>query len=256
LLKWQSILRISSRSTHHQCGGQHYVLCTGRDANERERNMSHSHEFDPTKLWSEDFWNERYGSANRIWSGNPNPQLVTHATELPVGTALDVGCGEGADAIWLAARGWQVTGTDVSTVALGRAAEQAAELGAEVAGRIVWQQADMLAWTPPPRQFDLVSAQFIHPPVDVRDALHRQLAAAVRPGGTLLIVGHHPSDLETTIGRPNLPDLLFTAEEVAAALPPDDWDLVVVAAPARQTTDPVGQPVTIHDAVLKAVRRR
>ena len=83
----------------------------------------------------------------------------------------------------------------------------------------------------------------------------RRLAAAVRPGGTLLIVGHHPSDLETTVGRPNIPDLFFTAEEVAAALQPDDWQVIVAAAPERQLLDPDGQPVTIRDAVMHAVRR-
>jgi hypothetical protein len=80
------------------------------------------------------------------------------------------------------------------------------------------------------------------------------MAAAVRPGGTLLIVGHHPSDLETTVGRWNLPGFLFTAEEIAATLDPDDWRIVVAAAPARQAADPDGRPVTIHDAVLRAER--
>jgi len=101
----------------------------------------------------------------------------------------------------------------------------------------------------------MVSAQFMHLPWLAREALHRRLAAAVRPGGTLLIVGHHPSDRETSVGRPNLPDLFYTADQVAAGLDPDDWQVIVAAAPARQTLDPDGRPVTIHDAVLHAMRR-
>jgi 2-polyprenyl-3-methyl-5-hydroxy-6-metoxy-1,4-benzoquinol methylase len=176
--------------------------------------------------------------------------------DLPPGTALDLGCGEGADAIWLAAQGWQVTGVDVSTVALERAAAFAAAAGAEIADRLTWQQADMLTWTPPAGQFDLVSAHFIHLPPTERMALHRRLANAVRPGGHLLIVGHHPSDLETSAHRMNLPDFLYTAEQVAATLDPDTWEIVEASAPRRQARDPDGQPLTISDAVLHAVRRR
>jgi SAM-dependent methyltransferase len=207
-------------------------------------------------MWTQEFWDARYRSAATIWSGNPNPQLVAQVAGLLPGTALDVGCGEGADAIWLAEQGWQVTGVDVSTVALDRAAERAANAGAAVAGRITWQQVDILSWDPAPRQFDLVTAQFMHLPRLPREAIHRRLAAGVRPGGTLLIVGHHPSDLETSLGRPNLPDLFFTADQVAASLDPDHWQVIVVAAPARQTLDPEGRPITIHDAVMHATRRK
>ncbi len=215
---------------------------------------------DMAALNTQEFWDARYRSADTIWSGNPNPHLVAQVADLNPGTALDVGSGEGADAIWLAARGWHVTAIDVSTVALDRAAEratEAGEAGKDVADRISWQQADILSWDfiQAPRQFDLVSAQFMHLPRLAREALHRRLAAAVRPGGTLLIVGHHPSDRETSVGRPNLPDLFYTADQVAAGLDPDDWQAIVAAAPARQTLDPDGRPVTIHDAVLHAMRR-
>src|SRR5439155_10790242 len=131
-----------------------------------------------------------------------------------------------------------------------RAAERAAEASRDAADRIVWQQADILSWDPAPLQFDLVSAHFIHLPALARESLHRRLAAAVRPSGSLLIVGHHPSDLETSVGRPNLPDFFFTADQVAAGLEPDDWQIIVAAALERQALDPDGRPVTIHDAVL------
>jgi SAM-dependent methyltransferase len=205
-------------------------------------------------MWTQKFWDARYGSAATIWSGNPNPHLVAQVANLPPGTALDVGSGEGADAIWLAVRGWHVTGIDVSPVALDRAAALAAKAGEEVAHRITWQATDILSWTPAPRYFDLVSAQFMHLPRAQREVVHRRLAAAVRPGGSLLIVGHHPSDLETSMPRPNLPDLFFTADQVAAGLDPDDWQVIVAAAPERQTLDSEGRPVTISDAVMHAIR--
>ena len=217
--------------------------------------MSHDHDFDPAELLTQEFWDERYGSAEQLWSGNPNQRLVEQVADLASGLALDVGCGEGGDAIWLAARGWQVVGLDVSPVALERAARHAVQVGDEVATRITWQQADILSWTPPPGQYDLVSAHFIHLPSAARESLHRRLAAAVRSGGTLLIVGHHPSDLETSAHRMNLPDFMYTAEQVAATLDPDEWEIVVAGAPEREVRDPEGRPITIRDAVLRARRR-
>ncbi len=200
------------------------------------------------------FWDERYRSADALWSGNPNPQLVAEAADLDPGAALDAGCGEGADAIWLAERGWRVTAVDVSTVALERGAAQAVERGAAVARRIDWRHEDLTKWVPAEASYDLVSAQFMHLPKNPRESLFRALAAAVAPGGSLLIVGHHPSDLQT-IPRPPLPELFFTASDVAALLDPHEWDIVVSAARERGATDPAGRTVTIHDAVLRARRR-
>ncbi len=119
-----------------------------------------------------------------------------------------------------------------------------------------WEQADILSWEPPARRFDLVSAHFMPLPGPAREALHRRLAGAVRPGGRLLVVGHHPSDLETSVGRPNVPDMLFTPEQVAAVLDAAEWEILVSAAPSREARDPPeGRPVTVHDTVLHAVRR-
>ena len=218
--------------------------------------MSHDHTSDMTALFSQDFWDARYRSADLIWSGDPNPHLIAQVADLAPGTALDVGSGEGSDAIWLASLGWQVTGIDVSPVALARAAERAANAGKEIAARITWQQGDLLSWDPAPQKFDLISAQFMHLPPPALESLHRRLAAAVLPGGTLLVVGHHPSDLDTSMGRPDLPELFFTAERIAAALDQADWRIVVAAAPERQAPDPDGRPVTIRDAVLHATRHR
>jgi SAM-dependent methyltransferase len=207
-------------------------------------------------MFSQAAWDERYSSSDRIWSGNANPHLVAAAAELTPGAALDVGCGEGADAIWLASQGWHVTAIDVSAVALDRAAAQAASSGGQIADCITWQQADVLSWVPAARQFDLVSAQFMQLPKPALESLHRRLAEAVRLAGVLLIVGHHPSDLDSGIGRPHHPELMFTAEQVAATLDPVEWRITRASAPERQVVNPDGDPVTIRDAVLQATRLR
>lgn len=201
----------------------------------------------------EAFWDERYRSATRLWSGNPNPQLVAEAANLAPGAALDVGAGEGGDAIWLAERGWQVTALDLSSVALARGREHADERGAAIAGRISWLHADITTWQPPDAAFDLVSLQFLHFPSAQRAPVYRRVAGAVAPGGLLLVVGHHPSDLQTTAKRPSDPDLLFTPDEVAGELP-GDWDILTREQRPRTGTDPDGASITVHDSVLLARR--
>jgi len=202
------------------------------------------------------FWDQRYRSHEALWSGKPNLYLVSETDGLTPSMALDVGCGEGADAIWLAVGGWRVTALDVSTVALQRAAAQAGLVGTEVARRIDWVHADLTTWDPGPARWDLISAQYLHLPSAPRRAMFDRLAVAVAPGGTLLAVGHHPLDLRTTMPRPAEPDLFFTGDDIAARLPPDQWDIVTNAATPRTATDPEGRAVTIHDAVLRARRRR
>ena len=204
--------------------------------------------------FSEAFWDDRYRSHTALWSGKPNPHLVAETGSLAPGAALDVGAGEGADAIWLAGRGWRVTAVDLSGVALERAAAHAAQAGAEIAGRIDWLHADLLSWDLGPARYDLVSAQYMHLPAASRQALFRRLAMATAPGGSLLIVGHHPSDLQTTMPRPPMPELFYTGDDIAGLLDPGDWDIVTNAFPGRTATDPDGRAVTIHDTVLRARR--
>lgn len=209
------------------------------------------HMFDQTT------WEERYGSPRAVWSGNPNPQLVTEASDLPDGTALDVGCGEGADAIWLASRGWTVTAADFSRTALARAATHAADAG--VADRITWTHAD-LRTTSPDGPFDLVSAQYLYLLPDLRHALFARLAAAVAPGGTLLVVGH---DLAGSTDHPMPPEIYYTAEEIAGTLDPDAWAILVSEARPRPLTDAAarhrseteGHEHSVPDTVLRASRR-
>jgi 2-polyprenyl-3-methyl-5-hydroxy-6-metoxy-1,4-benzoquinol methylase len=227
-------------------------------SSEHAHGHAHGHgQHDDTDIMSRytpEYWDDRYRSTDRLWSGHVNSNLASTASELSPGTALDVGCGEGGDAIWLAEHGWTVTAIDVSVVALDRAAAQAARVGDDIAGRITWQQADILAWDPSPQRYDLVSAQFIHLPQPNLEALHHRLAAAVRPGGTLLIVGHHPSDLETSIGRQRLGGIMYTAEQMAVVLDPSEWD-ITTTAPGRETTDPDGHKIMIQDAVVRAIRK-
>jgi SAM-dependent methyltransferase len=211
------------------------------------------HDDDAGHMFGAEFWDERYRSADRVWSGKPNPQLVAEAAGQSPGLALDVGCGEGADAIWLAGAGWMVIGADISGIALERAAKHAAETDPAAAARIHWWQADLLTQAPEPGSFDLVSAQFMQLPPDRRVPLFTALAAAVREGGMLLIVGHHPSDLEAGVPRPPMPELFYPPEEIAGLLG-DSWTVQACEARPRPATTPDGTEVTVHDTVLTAVR--
>ncbi len=218
------------------------------------RHRNHQGAGMPDESEAQQFWDERYRSHHhQLWSGEPNRYLVSELSGLAPGTALDAGCGEGADAIWLATRGWRVTGVDVSSVALERAAAAAAEK--QVAERVDWQHADLADFDPDGGRYDLVTSHYLHLPAADRVPLFDRLAAAVRPGGSLLIVGHHPSDLQTTVGRPREPELFFTGDDIAARLDPVDWEIVTNAAPGREATDADGNCVTIHDSVLQARRR-
>ncbi|MFF8846377.1 class I SAM-dependent methyltransferase [Streptomyces sp. NPDC015127] len=204
--------------------------------------------------FGKEFWEERYRGHTTAHGRRPNVQLVTEAGDLAPGTALDAGCGEGADAVWLASRGWRVTAVDIAGTALRRAREHAETLGPAVASRIEWVEADLTSWTPTGDHFDLVSTHYVHPAAS-RDALFRRLAAAVAPGGTLLVVGHHPSAPQPHVSHAAAPEVHFTAEDVAAGLDPDRWDIAVADARTRSVTAHDGHEITLRDAVLRARRR-
>ena len=144
--------------------------------------------------------------------------LVAEAESLSPGHALDVGSGEGADAIWLAVRGWRVTGVDIAQAALDKARARAETVGAEVASRIEWQQRDLAEWAPRPQSFELVSAQFMHLPEPLRSHVFASFARAVAPGGTLLIVGHDVSDRPDDGHRAHLREVMFSADDVLTAI--------------------------------------
>jgi cyclopropane fatty-acyl-phospholipid synthase-like methyltransferase len=208
----------------------------------------HDHEHEPASTGHDHAsWEERYATASALWSGRVNPTLAAEAAELLPGRALDVGCGEGADVLWLAGRGWRVTGLDWSQVALTRAAEHAAAAG--LTERVEWVRRDVATWQPPVVAYDLVTAHFLHPEAALRHELVPRLAAAVAPGGTFLWVGHtHDEARAAAWGG----ERFATAGEVLADLDPEQWDVVVAGARPR----PAGEHGH-HDAdEVVRVRRR
>jgi SAM-dependent methyltransferase len=210
----------------------------------------HSHESAGT---AQEYWEQHYGERERIWSGRVNVQLASVAAELTPGRALDLGCGEGGDAVWLAERGWQVVAVDVSETALARAAKEAEARG--VLDRIDFQHHD-LSDSFPDGVFDLASAQFLHSTVRLeRPQILRNAARAIAPGGLLVIVDHAaPPPFSKKVPH----DHPFpSAQEVLAELnlPASEWDQVRVEVVDRAGTDPDGQPFTWQDNLM-VLRRR
>lgn len=193
-------------------------------------------------------WDERYSGSDKIWSGRPNPQLVAEVAGLEPGSALDLGCGEGGDVIWLAQQGWTVTGADFSTEGLARASRHAQEAG--VADRTDWWQVDARAFEPAGRAFDLVTTHFLHPGGAMVDVVGR-LTAAVAPGGHLLVVGHAPSEVFEQLSRKQH-EAMWHAADLLPALP-DDFEVLVVEERPR-VVERDGKTVEIGDATLLARR--
>lgn len=193
-------------------------------------------------------WDDRYRSKDQLFSGNPNGVLVTEAAGLTPGRALDVGCGEGGDALWLARRGWRVTAVDISQVALDRAAAA----GADVSGHVTWTRADLTTAPPPGGPYDLVSLQYFPLPVRPGDAALRRILAAVAPGGTLLVGGHDLSD-HASYRHPDFDPADYYAPGDVARLLDDGWTVEVDESRLRTTAPPEGTH-HVHDTVLRARR--
>jgi SAM-dependent methyltransferase len=196
-------------------------------------------------------WDRRYSDSEQLWSGRPNGALVAEVAGLTPGRVLDVGCGEGADAVWLAGRGWEVTALEVSGVALERAARHAAEAGVDVR----WVHAGLVEAALPAASFDLVSAQY---PALLRTpdaAAERALLAAVAPGGVLLLVHH--AGMETHAPEDDEFDPAdYVWPSMVAALLDDHW--VVEVDEVRPRVAPEGGAGAHHaeDVVLRARRLR
>ncbi|WP_245934010.1 SAM-dependent methyltransferase [Branchiibius hedensis] len=195
-------------------------------------------------------WEARYGQQDRIWSGAPNASLVSVLEHLPAGTAIDLGAGEGGDALWLAERGWRVTAYDISTTALSRLEQAAAERG--VSDRIATVVGD-LANAPIDGTVDLVTASFLHSTVQIpRIEILRRFAGAVQPGGHLFVLGHAtPPPWASPEMHQHAAHLVGPHEEVEQLdLDPAAWSVEVADLRQRAVTDPDGQPATIDDSVV------
>ncbi len=194
-------------------------------------------------------WDSRYAGQDRLWSSQPNGALVAEVADLTPGRALDVGCGEGADALWLARQGWEVTALDISAVALERAAGYARDAGLAVR----WVHAGLVEAVLPAASFDLVSAQYPALPRTPDAAAERALLAAVAPGGVLLLVHHAGMDT-----RPATEDGFDPADFVwpsmVAALLGDDWTVEVDEQRPRVVPDGGAGAHHADDVVLR-VRR-
>jgi SAM-dependent methyltransferase len=159
-------------------------------------------------------WNARYAATELVWTAEPNRRFVSEVEELPPGRALDLACGEGRNAVWLAERGWRVTGIDFSDVALAKAQRLAASRGVEVD----WVLGDVVEQEPERRAFDLVAVLYLQLPADALAKALRGAASAVAPEGTLIVLGHDTSNLTEGYGGPKDARVLFTPDEVVAAL--------------------------------------
>jgi 2-polyprenyl-3-methyl-5-hydroxy-6-metoxy-1,4-benzoquinol methylase len=191
-----------------------------------------------------ELWDERHAAHEAIESSEPDPTLIDEIGSLAPGRALDLGAGDGRNAVWLASRGWHVTAVDFSQVALDRGRARAGAAGVDVE----WRQADLLEWSPGAGGYDLVTLFFIHLPPEERRVVYARAAEAVTPGGTLLIVGHDRTNIADGVGGPQDPDLLITPGEVAADLGGFRIDRAeTVRRPSGESRGPI-------DAIVRAVR--
>ena len=194
-------------------------------------------------------WNARYEATELVWTAGPNQTFAAEVGSLPPGNALDLAAGEGRNAIWLAEHGWKVTAVDFSDVALRKAEQRAEHAGVEITTVV----SDVTEHTFPAEAFDLVAVIFLHLRGEQRRAVHRRAAAAVAPGGTMIVLGHDSTNIADGHGGPQDPAVLYTPDDVVADL--DGTGLTVTKAERieRPVTTPEGEATAI-DALVVARR--
>ncbi|MCG2799643.1 MAG: class I SAM-dependent methyltransferase [Cellulomonas sp.] len=224
------------------------------------RDMTQEHDTDrpmSQTVTPAQFWEDRYAGTDRVWSGRVNPVLAQTAAALSPGRALDLGCGEGGDAVWLAQQGWHVTGVDLSPTAVERGSAAAAGIGIPP-DRLRLIAADLATWTTQ-SAFDLVTASFLQSwPVPIpRADILRRATGFVAPGGHLLVVAHAAAP---SWAPPEMVhDHMFPtpADDLAAlTLDPPRWTVLAAETRERQATGPDGQQGTLIDTVVLARRDR
>lgn len=215
-----------------------------------------------THGFDKEYWEQRWQSGamddpGAVKLNPPNPYLAPAVGDLVPGRALDAGCGAGAEAIWLATQGWQVTAADISAAALVRAAERAATTDA--AERLKWIEADLSAWEPD-GQFDLVMTHYAHPAIPQLEFYDR-IAEWVAPGGTLLIVGHLHGHADGGHGHGDghedgpPAEASATADTVRNRFDSTAWEIVRADEHRRTVAGRGGHETTLHDFVVRARRR-
>jgi len=192
-------------------------------------------------------WDRKYAASGLLWSGEPNRRFASEAADLPPGRALDLACGEGRNAVWLAGRGWNVAGVDFSEVAIAKARELAAREGVEVD----FVCADLLEYEPDHHAYDLVVVLYLQVPAEERRLVLERAASAVAPGGTLILVGHHAANIDEGVGGPSDPAVLYTPDDIVSELP----ELVIERA-ERVLRDVEGEDRPAVDVLVRARRAR
>lgn len=192
-------------------------------------------------------WDRRYAETESLWSATPNRFLVSEARELAPGSALDLACGEGRNAVWLAALGWRVTAVDFSEVAIAKGRRRALEEGVEVDFRVL----DLLDFEPEHEAYDLVLVLYLQIPPEERRLVLARAATAMAPGGTLLLVGHDRRNLTEGVGGPSDPSLLYTPDDIVGELPGLE---IVKAERVLRDVDDASRPAI--DALVRATRPR
>jgi SAM-dependent methyltransferase len=195
-----------------------------------------------------DAWNERYRGTELMWSAGPNQFAEAELADLPPGRAVDLAAGEGRNAIWLARRGWQVTAVDFSQVALDKGRRIAGDLP------VAWVCADATTWRED-ASYDVSLLAYLQLPAADRRAAHRNAFAALRTGGTLLVVAHDSTNLAEGTGGPPDPDVLFSADDVLADLDGESFEVVRAGRVGREVAQPDGRSRTAYDALVRVVRR-